>query len=139
MRYTDDRLEAIFDTTDGRCSICGGRLCYSNYGLVGARGAWEPDHGNPRSRRGTDRLNNLKPAHIRCNRSRGNRSLRSARSTHGRTRAPSSRASRHRQRTWNALGAAALGGLAGGALGGRRAAIAGAALGGLLGYHADID
>ena len=34
---------AIFDRTDGRCHLCEKNLALSNYGRLGARGAWEVD------------------------------------------------------------------------------------------------
>jgi hypothetical protein len=37
----DQKLNAIYDKTGGRCHICHDKLAFSNYGLFGARGAWE--------------------------------------------------------------------------------------------------
>ena len=64
MGYDNDRLNDIFDKTDRDCHICGKRLAFSNYGVIGARGAWEVEHSVPRSRGGTDRLSNLYAACI---------------------------------------------------------------------------
>lgn len=68
MSFPDDRLEAIFDKTDGDCTYCEKQLAWSNYGQPGYRSAWEVDHSVPMSRGGTDHLNNLVPACLDCNR-----------------------------------------------------------------------
>ena len=88
MAFTNDRLNAIFDRTSGRCHICHERVVFKNYGALGARGAWEVEHSNPRARGGTNRLTNLYPACISCNRSKGAMSTRYARAAHGKYRAP---------------------------------------------------
>ncbi|WP_084653994.1 HNH endonuclease [Nocardia altamirensis] len=50
-------------------------LCLATYGstchLCGRRGATTADHVIPRSKGGTDALENLRPAHKSCNSSRG--------------------------------------------------------------------
>jgi hypothetical protein len=46
MAYTDEPLSLIFDRTDGRCHLCGLKLCLGNYGRFGRRGAWEVEHSN---------------------------------------------------------------------------------------------
>ena len=79
MAYTWDEFEYIYDKTDGYCNICDGKLAWRNYGYFGARGGWEVDHSNPTSRGGTDYLRNLFPAHISCNRSKGDLTTREAR------------------------------------------------------------
>ena len=86
--FAVDVLERVFDRTDGKCHICHRRVAWKNYGELGARGAWEVDHSVPRAWGGTDRLSNLLPAHIRCNRSKQASSTRSARGQHGKHRAP---------------------------------------------------
>jgi 5-methylcytosine-specific restriction endonuclease McrA len=48
-----------------------GDVCH----LCGGRGATSPDHVIPRSQGGTDALHNLRPAHERCNESRGDTPL----------------------------------------------------------------
>ena len=70
--YDDERLSLVFDKTDGDCAYCGKQLAWSNYGLTGARGAWEVDHRKPLSRGGTDHMNNLSAACVYCNREKGN-------------------------------------------------------------------
>ena len=71
MQYTDDELNYIYDKNGGRCWHCGKKLSFTNYGQVAERGAWEVDHSIPLARGGTDHLNNLVPACIECNRSKG--------------------------------------------------------------------
>ena len=63
-----DRLDRVFSRTDGHCHICCKRLCFGNHGAIGKQGAWEIEHSRPRSRGGTDHLNNLYAACISCNR-----------------------------------------------------------------------
>jgi hypothetical protein len=71
MGYSEEELGYIFDKTGGHCYHCRKKLAWSNYGVVGARGAWEVDHSRPRSSGGTDYLRNLVPSCIPCNRSKG--------------------------------------------------------------------
>ena len=70
MGYSDDEINYIYDKNKGCCWHCGKRLSFKNYGIVGAKGAWEVDHSNPVSRGGTDYLQNLVPSCISCNRSK---------------------------------------------------------------------
>jgi 5-methylcytosine-specific restriction endonuclease McrA len=88
MKCSDERLNDIFDRTDGRCHLCGKRLAFCNFAKFGLRGAWEVEHSVPRARGGTNRLNNLYAACITCNRSKGTRRTRSVRAEWGYTRAP---------------------------------------------------
>jgi len=76
MGYSDEELSMIFNKTGGYCYHCRKKLAWNNYGLVGERGAWEVDHSVPLSRGGTDHLNNLVPACIECNRSKGDSTTR---------------------------------------------------------------
>jgi 5-methylcytosine-specific restriction endonuclease McrA len=71
LPYTDDELSYIYDKNDGYCWHCGKKLAFTNYGLIGARGAWEVDHSVSKAQGGTDYLQNLVPACISCNRSKG--------------------------------------------------------------------
>lgn len=71
MSYSDDRLNDVYDKNDGKCWHCGMQLAFTNYGQYGAREAWEVDHSIPICEGGTDHLNNLVPACIRCNREKG--------------------------------------------------------------------
>ena len=70
-KFTDKKLNAIYDRSRGYCHICGKKLAFINYGNFGKRGAWEVDHSKPRVKGGTDHPNNLYPACISCNRSKG--------------------------------------------------------------------
>jgi hypothetical protein len=40
MAYSDEELSYIYDKTNGYCNHCGKKLAFSNYGVLGARGAW---------------------------------------------------------------------------------------------------
>jgi 5-methylcytosine-specific restriction endonuclease McrA len=71
MAYSDEELSYIYDKTNGYCNHCGKKLAFSNYGVLGARGAWEVDHSRSRRAGGTDYLRNLFPSCISCNRSKG--------------------------------------------------------------------
>jgi 5-methylcytosine-specific restriction endonuclease McrA len=71
MSYTDEELNIIYNKNSGYCWHCNKKLSFKNYGLIGEKGAWEVDHSVPLSRGGTDHLNNLVPACISCNRSKG--------------------------------------------------------------------
>jgi 5-methylcytosine-specific restriction endonuclease McrA len=106
MKYEDKDLQRIFLRTEGSCHICRKKLCFSNHGNLGRRGAWEIEHSMPVSKGGTDHLNNLYAACIRCNRSKGNATTRMARAEHGYRKAPLSKEQRARN-TWagGAIGA----------------------------------
>ena len=110
MSFDANRQDSIFARTDGCCHICRKKLVRKNYGVVGARGAWEVEHSVARANRGTDRLNNLYPACISCNRAKGASSTRGSRRKNGFRCAPFSREKKE-QNAW-------IGGV-GGALGGR--------------------
>lgn len=71
MGYSEDRRARIFQKTDGYCIYCGKKLSWKNYGLLNTRGCWEIDHSRPKSKGGTDHMNNLVPACIPCNRDKG--------------------------------------------------------------------
>ena len=91
MSFDKEKLDKVFKRTDGHCHICRKRLVRKNYGKVSGRGIWEVEHSNPRSKGGTDRLNNLYAACVSCNRSKGNSATRSARANNGFKAAPLSR------------------------------------------------
>lgn len=137
MQYSEETLDRIFEKTDGRCHICWSALARSNYGSLGRRGVWEVEHSVPRANGGTNRLNNLFPAHVSCNRSKGTSSTRSARATYGNTRAPRSRAKQDEARVENT----AIGAVAGGILTAvllPELWIAGAIVGALFGNSIDV-
>ena len=70
MGFSDEIINRVYDKNDGYCSHCGKKLSFCNYGREG-RGSWEVDHSRPRSRGGTDHMNNLKPSCTDCNREKG--------------------------------------------------------------------
>ena len=131
MKYDDDKLNKIYDKTDGRCHICHKRISFTNYGVHGAKGAWHVDHSIPRAKGGSDHLNNLYPACIPCNLGKNKSSNRSVRSIYGNARAPYSRAKKEairERRTWDGV---TIGGLIG-MLGGPVGAFTGAIIGGFI-------
>lgn len=67
MAFTEVDKETVFEKTQGKCTYCGKKLSYQNYGLYGAWGSWHIDHGRARARDGSDHLNNLFAACISCN------------------------------------------------------------------------
>lgn len=107
MAFDNETLRRVFDRTDGHCHICRRKLAFSNYGQAGKRGAWEVDHSVARSKGGTDKLSNLYPAHVACNKSKNDRSSASARNEHGFRSAPlSARAKRGNTVKGSLIGAA---------------------------------
>src|SRR5439155_23025161 len=101
MSFSDETLSCIHDRTSGYCHLCWLKVCFRNYGIIRARGAWEVEHSITWARGGTDHLNNLYPACIPCNRSKGTISTRTVRAWNGRTRAPLSRYRRQEIRNRN--------------------------------------
>ncbi len=91
MAFDKQRQGEIYARTDGHCHICRKKLARKNYGVLNSRGAWEVEHSNPRAKGGSDRLNNLYPACISCNRSKGASTTSSARNKNGFKTAPLSR------------------------------------------------
>jgi len=138
MPYDDDQLSAIYDRTSGYCHICGRKAAFQNYGLTGARGAWEVEHSNPRSKGGTNRLNNLYAACITCNREKRASATRTARARTGRTKAPLSVERRKQARRQGAIGGGVLGAAVGSVFG-PAGTILGALIGGRTGYKRNPD
>lgn len=138
MAFNEAELNQIYDRTSGRCHICHKKLAFKNYGTVGARAAWEVEHSVPQAKGGTDHLNNLYPACISCNRSKGASSTVSARAKHGKTRAPLSADKRKKTRAGNTFAGGALGAMVG-SVGGPVGAFIGACLGASLGHSHDPD
>jgi hypothetical protein len=140
MGFRIERQQAIFDRTQGRCHICRKRLAWSNYGVVGARGAWEVEHSVPQAYGGTHHMNNLYAACIPCNRSKGAESSRWARGQYGYTAAPHSVAQELRERQKNArIGAIVAGGLALLARAAPPVALLAAGFGALAGHSMDLE
>lgn len=136
--YDKATLRKIYDRTAGDCHICWKKVAFTNYGKQGERGAWEVEHSNPRAAGGTDRLNNLFAAHISCNRAKQDSSTRSARSEHGKTRAPLSATKRKKAKTENTVAGAGVGALIGGILGGPPGALIGGGIGACFGNSAKV-
>jgi hypothetical protein len=138
MAFNPQRLDAIFEKTDGRCHICRKKLVRKNYGVAGASRAWEVEHSVSQVAGGTHHLNNLYPACIHCNRSKQASSTRIARKKHGYQAAPLPK----EKKAINAL----VGGIGGAALGrmllatlGPYGVIAGAVLGAVIGNEYEPD
>ncbi len=139
MARNRQELRAIYDRTSGYCHICHKKLAFKNYAQYGERGAWEIEHSNPRASGGTDRLNNLYPACIRCNRSKGATSTRSARAKCGKVCAPLSPQKRKATKFENAITHAAGGALVGTFVAGPFGTVVGAAIGGHIGHKKNPD
>jgi 5-methylcytosine-specific restriction endonuclease McrA len=138
MSYDKHALKRIYDRTTGYCHICGKKLSFTNYALYGQRGAWEVEHSNPRAKSGQDHLNNLFASCITCNREKKTVTTPTARSWHGRRKAPLSRVQRKNAKKSNAIAGGILGGLVG-AVAGPWGAVAGAALGAKLAHDSNPD
>lgn len=106
--YDIATLRWIFERTCGRCHLCNSRLVFALYPLV-----WKVDHSRPRSRGGTDRLSNLLPACVFCNRSKGAMSTRTTRAQYGGSRMSLSRWRQREAREDNTVAFAFVGGLLG--------------------------
>ncbi len=138
MAFTAEQLYNIYDRTSGYCHLCHKKLAFKNYGVLGSRAAWEVEHSNPQAKGGTHRLNNLYPACISCNRSKGDSSTASARAKNGKSRAPLSTDNRKKKKTENSLA----GGFLGAALGviaGPVGIFVGAIVGATLGHRQNPD
>jgi 5-methylcytosine-specific restriction endonuclease McrA len=135
MQCDSKRLSAIYDRTGGYCHLCHKKLAFQNYASFGQRGAWEIEHSVPKARGGTDRLCNLYPACISCNRQKQHLSTRTARRWNGQTRAPLSADQRRKRKDENTLTGAGVGLLLGAPFGGL-GAILGPMIGGYIGRNA---
>ncbi len=131
MPFDKQLLTRIYQRTSGYCHLCHSKLAFKNYGRPDKRGAWEVEHSVPRSKGGTDHLNNLFPACVGCNHAKSNRMTRTARGWNGKTCAPLSPEKRKQARTENGI----LGALGGGAIGFAVAGPVGAVIGALTGGH----
>lgn len=132
MAYDNDRLNSIYDKTDGCCHICHKKLSFTNHGKRGGKGAWHVEHSKPKAKGGTNHLNNLFPACIDCNSEKGVMHTRTARGWNSNTRAPYSAAKKKQIKTDNTVGGVFVGGVIG-ALFGPAGMALGAALGGAIG------
>jgi 5-methylcytosine-specific restriction endonuclease McrA len=108
LDLTDDQRREIFDSTGGLCHLCHRRVAWKNYGLHGKRGGWEFDHSVARANGGTDRVNNLRPAHTKCNRERQDLTVRAYRERHGVRGLPPSLEQARAAAAWSVLPTVAL-------------------------------
>lgn len=127
----------IYDRTAGRCHICRKQLARRNYGKHGTRGAWEIEHSVARARGGSDHGNNLYPACIRCNRSKGTATSRTARARNGHARAPLSIKRQAEVRARRSVGGGILGAVGAGLVGAPILVLMGLAA--LIGYALDPE
>jgi 5-methylcytosine-specific restriction endonuclease McrA len=132
MNLTSDQLDRIYERTSGYCHLCHKKLARTNYGRHGSKGAWEVEHSIPKSKGGTDHMNNLFAAHISCNREKQAVTTKTARVWNGKTRAPLGVKMRKQAKTENGLLGAVGGGLAGLVIGGPIGGMIGALAGGHL-------
>lgn len=139
MKYNTEKLRWIYQRTDGRCHICGKKLSFVNYGIFKGRGAWEVDHSLAKASGGSNHKNNLFPACITCNRSKGTKTSKAARTQNRRKKAPLSKAQKTTIRNENTLVGLSLGALVGGSLGGPPGAFIGGILGGIIGENTNPD
>src|SRR5690348_1627343 len=87
MLRTTKTLRRIYDRTSGYCHICHRKLALKNYGIAGAKGAWEIEHSVAKALGGSDHGNNLYPAHVSYNRKKGILSTRKARGDNSKNKA----------------------------------------------------
>ncbi|MBK9477848.1 MAG: HNH endonuclease [Bacteroidetes bacterium] len=113
MKYDNEKLNKIYDRTDGYCHLCHKKLSFSNYGVLDSIGSWHVEHSKPKAKGGTNHLNNLYPACITCNLEKGTFHSRTARGWNGNTRAPLSKAAKESIREGNTIGGAVIGGALG--------------------------
>lgn len=139
MRFDKQILTRIYRRTSGYCHLCHAKLSLKNYGQAGKRGAWQVEHSVPRSKGGTDHLNNLFPACVSCNCDKSNKTTRTARGWNGKTCAPLNREKRKQAKLENGFAGAIAGGIAGGAIAGPVGAIVGAVTGACVGSSANPD
>lgn len=128
----NERLNRIYDKTDGYCHICHKKLSFSNYGIFGAKGNWEIEHSVARANGGSNHLNNLFPACISCNRSKREQQTKTVRSYYGNSRAPYSRKRKQSIKNQNAVAGTVIGGIFGSVFG-PIGALVGAGIGAAIG------
>lgn len=140
-RYSKEDLKRIFDRASGKCHICHTWLSFDNYGKLRLEGAWEVDHSVPLATGGTFHFNNLYPACVVCNRSKGKKKASSVRASKGKKRPPLSAKQRERAISNQTAAGAALGLAAGYLLNPVSGILTGAGmlLGGLIGRSKDPD
>lgn len=138
-RFNEERRRAIFDRTRGKCHLCHKKLCFSNYGVRGARGCWHVEHSIAIAHGGSNHGNNLKPACISCNLDKSTVTSRTARGWNGRRRAPLSPTCCQAKKTNNAVGVGVIGASIGGLIAGPPGALVGCIVGAAIGHDIDPD
>lgn len=139
MRFTKQQLNAIYRRSTGYCHLCHSKLSRKNYGVQGARGAWQVEHSKPRSKGGTDHMNNLFAACIQCNCDKSNGTTRTARRRNEKTCAPLNPEKRKQAKFEGGVVGAITGGLAGAAVAGPIGIFVGALTGACLGSSQNPD
>jgi len=139
MAYDKITLRKIYDRTTGYCHICKKKLSYKNYNRIDEKGAWEVEHSRPRSKGGSNHINNLYASCISCNRKKGTYTSQTARSWNNRRKAPLSKVQRKKAKCSNAIIGGITGSIIIGLAAGPVGAFVGAALGGKIGYDVDPD
>ena len=74
--FTNNKLKAIFEKTEGHCHFCGDSLVLEKYGVKDINdldGAWEADHVIQQGKDGSKDVENCLPSCVRCNRLRWHR------------------------------------------------------------------
>jgi hypothetical protein len=115
--YSEEEINAIYDKTHGCCHLCHKKLAFVNYGKHGEKGSWHIDHSKPKAKGGTNRANNLLPACISCNLSKGTSHTKTVRKRNGVTRAPLSAAKKKQIKNDNMIALGTIGFIVGAALG----------------------
>jgi HNH endonuclease len=116
MKFENEDLDMIHGKTNGRCHLCQEPVKRAHYGNLTSPTGWEVDHSKAQAKGGTHHLNNLYPAHPRCNRSKGAKSSASVRSENGVSGPPMSAAQIEKKRGENTVAGAGLGAIGGVAL-----------------------
>ena len=111
------RLRIIYNKTNGYCHICHKKLSFTNHARYSSKGAWEIDHSKPKTKGGSDRVNNLFSACVSCNRSKSAKSTAIARRKYGNTRAPYCKAKKQQIKRQKTTAKAVIGGLVGSVFG----------------------
>ena len=128
-----ERRKNVFTKTDGHCHLCHKKLSFSNYGKNGARGAWHIEHSIAKANGGSDHLNNLFPACVKCNVEKGVLHTKTARRKNGVSRAPFSSNKKAAIKDSNTASGVVIGSVIGTAIGGPVGGFLGGVLGGLIG------
>jgi hypothetical protein len=134
MAFTEERLNSIYDKTDGYCHLCHKKISFKNYGKHGVKGAWHVDHSLAQAKGGSHHLNNLFPACVACNLSKGSSRTQSVRKSNGVSRAPHSKHKKASIQSDNTLAGILGGGLLGAAFG-PGGMVVGALIGGAIGEN----